>query len=116
MIKKHPSFVRAERILKLIGRDKIEATCGGWSNCREQGMWLRKDSGAPDQWKVVVFSENRNSDAIVVYYGAYTDFDISTYMPYKWEQCRYFNGKNGENDAAKWIVDWLSVSLVGLHK
>lgn len=87
---------------------------GAFSNCREQGFSL---SGVPDKgvevWQVC-FSENRNSDEIVVYYGSSRQFDISTNTPNNdrvWGQKQYF-GYDQYDQAADFILGFLNTGKV----
>lgn len=87
---------------------------GAFANCREQGFSL---SGVPDKgtdvWQVC-FSENRNSDEIVVYYGKPRDFDISTNTPITdegWGQKKYFS-HDQYDQAADFILEFLNTGKV----
>lgn len=78
-----------------------------FSNCREQGFCLiGHPVSLPCSLLQVAFSENRNSDQIVVYYGNSMQFDISTNHPRNWEQKRYFP-YNGFEQAADFIIKYL---------
>jgi hypothetical protein len=72
-------------------------------NCREQGFAL----ASCDDLKVA-FSENRNSDDIVVYFGKRSDFAFNTNIPSEeaWENRKFF-GYNEIEKAAKLIVKYL---------
>lgn len=73
-----------------------------FSNCREQGYSLISIETS----RQVCFSENRNSDNIIVYWGNSREFDISTNHPEKWENKKYFR-YDAYDEAAEWIVDFL---------
>jgi hypothetical protein len=81
----------------------LEAYCNG----REQGLSITS-CGFSGKYKKVCFSENRNSDEIVVYFGNLADFSMSGNIPD--EEC-YDNKKyfkyNEFYDAALFIVSWL---------
>lgn len=74
-----------------------------YSNCREQGFAL-----ASCDDRKVAFSENRNSDNIVVYFGNRMSFEYNSNIPNEevWESRRYFT-PHGYEQAAKAIVKYL---------
>lgn len=71
-----------ELVLWQLGPDKlISLSIEPYHNGRERGICIVKYGNASMEDVAVVFSENRNSDHIVVYTGrAYKDFDIN-YIP-----------------------------------
>lgn len=78
-----------------------------YTNCRENGYHLRNDF-LDGKDRAVSFSQNRNSDDIVVYCGHINDFAFNTNIPN--EEC-YKNAKyfkyNEHLEAAQYIVIFL---------
>lgn len=74
-----------------------------YANCREQGFAL-----ASCDARMVAFSENRNSDDIVVYAGSRKHFAFNTNIPSDevWENRKFFR-YNEHEKAAKFIVKYL---------
>lgn len=81
-------------------REDSSFCLNAFSNCREQGFSLMRND------RQVAFSENRNSDNIIVYWGTIREFDISTNHPEKWENKKYFS-YNAYEETAEWIVGFL---------
>jgi len=77
-------------------------------NCREQGFSLQKSFDGL-KGKKVAFSENRNSDDIVVYTGDKGEFEFNTNVPNEraWQDRNLFK-YNDYLGAAKFIVKYLS--------
>jgi hypothetical protein len=96
----------ARKVLAIVKRlaknskDDSYVAVEAYVNCREQGFAL----ASHDESKVA-FSENRNSDHIVVYYGTRKDFAFNTNIP---SEEAYENRKlfmyNEHEKAAKFIV------------
>jgi hypothetical protein len=107
-IRKIIAHVKAEKIFFL---DKNKKECSyypqpwveAYSNCREQGLCLR------DMYFTAAWSENRNSDAIVVYIGDYHDFDMGGNIPNDniYDTRKLFSPNDGSylDDAAHYIVN-----------
>jgi hypothetical protein len=76
-----------------------------YSNCREQGFAIKAHDSAKVAW-----SECRNSDQIVVYFGKAKDFEFNTNIPSEksYKNARYFNPDKIEQ-AARFIFKKLSV-------
>jgi hypothetical protein len=75
-----------------------------FDNCREQGYVLKVFVFAKAQIICLAFSENRNSDEIVVY--CYTNTAFPTNLPAKdtdWQDKRYFRYDEVEG-AARYII------------
>ena len=74
-----------------------------YANCREQGFAL-----ASCYDRKVVFSENRNSDDIVVYTGDCMTFEFNSNIPNEeaWENRKFFKPDQVEK-AARFIVKYL---------
>ena len=72
-------------------------------NGREDGFAISTFAG-----NKVAFSENRNSDSIVVYCGKTYDFGMQGNMPYGeiYKNARYF-AYNEYYEAAEWIINFL---------
>lgn len=87
---------------------KFEISEQSYVNCREQGFHLKN-------WKLkkaVSFSEHRNSDQLVVYYGTdtFSDFSPQGNVPSDHvyhTQCKYFDYVKLQ-DAALFIVQYLT--------
>ena len=78
-----------------------------YANGREQGYHLHKWDSYPG--RKVSFSENRNSDDIVIYFGDIKGFTIDNKPTEKtWKENRKFFKYNEIYNAAKWIVDFLT--------
>jgi hypothetical protein len=119
MIHKHYSVLHAEKVLKLIRPLakglKFNLTLSLWSNGREQGFYLCRDSeGSPGEWPALVWGQYRTSDSTVVVFGKATEFDITTHMPaeHLWGgeekgHMKFFPGDKDEA-AAKFIVEYLT--------
>ena len=78
MICKHNSLVVAETILHLLINDErsenMDGTVRVFDNCRQQGFSIsfhkiKSDKEFTYPYPAVTFSENRNSDEIVLYFG-----------------------------------------------
>jgi hypothetical protein len=65
-----------------------------YHNCREEGFAISGllSNSEYDWQRRAVFSENRNSDSIVLYTGKTIDFDISSGIPSEetYRRARYF--------------------------
>jgi len=72
-----------------------------YSNSCEQGYHLRNND------KCVSFSENRNSDEIVVYPGTRNQFDDGNVINETGYKNRKYFGCDEYEKAANWIVDYL---------
>jgi len=72
-----------------------------YQNCRERGYLL----GAKGSNRRAAFSENRNSDAIVVYPGNMGDFEMAGNVPIgdAWAHRHYFN-YDATVEAARYII------------
>lgn len=100
----------AYRLLKVLNKQVAphnakDLILNTFSNCREQGFALTNWNTK----KKVLFTENRNSDDIVVYYGAWDEYDITTNLPITeelWEQKKFFDYKD-YNSAVNFIKEWL---------
>jgi hypothetical protein len=78
-----------------------------YTNGREQGYAL--DAGVNLTRRKVAFSENRNSDDIVVYFGTALDFEQNTNIPSdKVYASRKFFDYNKADRAAEFIFDYLA--------
>ena len=82
-----------------------------YSNCREQGFNLR--TYFYGRWvtfgeRSVSFSENPNSDNIVVYFGKSDEFAYNTNIPDDavWQNAKYFK-YNEQLQAARFIYKYL---------
>ena len=76
-----------------------------WSNCREQGLCIKRWSRDGGFDRRVVVAEARSSDSILVVTGTYCDFDMQTNQPSDeaWHNRQYFDC--GEYElAAKYIL------------
>jgi hypothetical protein len=97
----------ADRVLwkveQITGNQSEEWTLYPYLNGREAGYSL---TAYPGLW--VAFSENRNSDEIVVYVGRAGDFEMAGHVPINsaWRSRRYFHPDHVEQ-AARYIVDYL---------
>ncbi len=88
-----------------------------YENCRERGYHVSNSYLA--EWdrggmRAVSFSENRNSDDIVVYFGTTDTFDDNTHIPdeetYKCH--RHFFSYRDFDGAAKSILSYLIEGLI----
>jgi hypothetical protein len=98
------AYLVLEHFRNLPCDEKIKFTVQSFSNGREQGLCLVKYGGANS--RQVAFAQQRNSDEIVVYYGNGYEFDVSTNMPTKWNQRKYF-GYGEYKEAAQFMLDYL---------
>ena len=101
---------------KLVRANHRSKTDNGWinvstyTNCREQGFNVKEYiyAGGNRMYRTASFSENRNSDNIVVYCGVNSDFDTNTGIPNEetWRNAQYFGA--GEYDkAAEYVYNWI---------
>lgn len=116
----YSSMKKAEKVLKILKKrigSKEDGLCyQPFQNGREHGFSILNFNA--NAKKQVSFSENRNSDEIVVYYGtAYETFDINN-LPMTdedWKRKKYFEPEEYE-EAAEFILEKLmsesAVSLV----
>lgn len=92
------------RKLAKSSKDDSQVQIEMYVNCREQGFAL----ASCDERKVA-FSECRNSDDIVVYYGKRSDFTFNTNIPtdviYENYQKRFHAHEFSK--AARFIMKWL---------
>jgi hypothetical protein len=106
-----PNTKQADAVLKIVTKmfDKTEGEdivdVHPYMNCREAGHHIRYVTG---HHRAVSFSENRNSDNIVVYYGVAKDFAANTNIACDevWQRSRYF-GCGSYDQAAQFIWDYL---------
>lgn len=115
-IRFNSNMVVAKKVLAAVNK-KIAAEVAkdcyveAYANCREQGYSIVSyhSDGHGLHTKRVCFSENRNSDNIVVYHGETRDFDISSNIP---NDDTYRNSKffspGDYDEAAGFIVRFLS--------
>lgn len=92
------------KLSHLYGDKSDIVTIETYSNCREQGFAL--DSCVD---RKVAFSEYRNTDDIVVYFGGRADFTFNTNIPNEevYESKRFFR-YNQIEQAAKFILKYLA--------
>jgi len=86
-------------------RDKgLHVHICGYENGREHGLHVSHSSMGTD----ICFSENRNSDSLVVYFGQSHDFEMAGGVPTEkvWEN-RVFFRPDEMDKAAKAIAAWL---------
>lgn len=103
----YSSMKKAEKVLKILKKilpDKNDGICyQPFQNGREHGFSVLNLNTR----KQASFSENRNSDEIVVYYGvAYETFDINN-LPMTeedWKNKKYFEPEEYE-EAANFILE-----------
>ena len=117
MIRFKENFVVAKKVLaqvnKKIGKEVAKnCTVEAYANGREQGFSIVQDSvPQKGKWEPqrVCFSENRNSDDIVVYAGKTNGFDISSNIPGEeiYKQ-RVFFGPKEIDKTAQFIVDFFT--------
>lgn len=102
----------ALKVLRKIRLKEDEVHIDTYSNCREQGFFISFfDYTIPfGQHRCVSFSENRNSDDIIVQYGVRDDF-----TPYgvfltdeKYRNCKKYFRYDEPDKAAKFITKWLT--------
>lgn len=79
-------------------------------NCREQGFSVKNYFQGERQ---VSFSENRNSDDIVVYYGNRGDFSMQGNVPSEevYRKARYFACHNVK-EAADFVYEYLNLEAI----
>lgn len=83
----HYSLKVARKVVNKINLPKeIAKKCDvlSWSNCREQGLFIRKfemGKGGKGFGKGVAIAQQRNSEDILVVCGTSTDFDFQTHQP-----------------------------------
>lgn len=108
----------AQKVLKHVKKiglnlpqDEAAAHLEAYSNGREQGLSLTvsDSSGAEFEVRKVAFSENRNSDNIVVYVGSDYDFRMNGNVPSEdvWGYRHYFD-PDDHKGAAEFIVGFLT--------
>jgi hypothetical protein len=98
----------ADRVRKAINRlnTSSELMSRAWfecfDNCREQGFVLQVWSTRDYKSRFIAFSENRNSDDIVVY--CYSQVAYPSNLPDDdWKDNKYFN-PNSVDEAAQYIL------------
>ena len=104
------SFLAAYKLFRLfesqINDDEAEEIHSQvFSNCREQGIVLRHHG----TYRMVLFCHQRNGDHLLVYYGLFQQFNITTNLPNAaevWEQYKMFEN-NDYDGAAAFIKEWL---------
>lgn len=83
-------------------------------NCREQGFNLTAhlDPASIGKHRSVSFSECRNSDSIMVYFGTSENFAFNTYIPddVTYNKAKSF-GYGKYEEAAEFIVDYLLADI-----
>lgn len=104
----------ALKVLRKIQMKEFDVGINAYSNCREQGFFLISFIGpfgfnGLDSQRAASFSENRNSDDIIVQYGVRGDF-----TPYgvfkkdaKYQANKKYFAYNEYDKAAKFITRWL---------
>jgi len=112
----HTKIVMAMKVLEMFVGETVlseDYTVGAFSNCREQGFRITNW----DNNKSCAFSENRNSDDIVVYHGTHNDFDYMTNKPnneHIWMNARCFRYDDFEG-AVKFIREHLDTLTDGYN-
>jgi hypothetical protein len=95
MLEKGDRFEVAERLLYMVlndtRSDKVEGYVGMFENGREQGYRIMHYKGV-GMSRTIAFSENRNSDDIVVYSS--DDYEQGDYSEKFWQSARYFRYDN----------------------
>ena len=106
------NFIVAKKVLaqlnKIISKEVAkECSVEAYSNCREQGFSIVKYQN-PSCLRVS-FSENRNSDDIVVYAGKDCEFQIRGNIPNEeiYKQAKYFR-YDKITEAAQFIANYFS--------
>ena len=115
----HYSIEAANKVLEAIRKIKIKSkeaiVIEAWSNGREQGYFLsyRDHSSDVVVWRGVCVAQQRNGDSIVVIFGGYDFFDISTHQPNDalWEDNRRWFRYDDAKGAALAIVDYLVMGI-----
>jgi hypothetical protein len=81
----------------------LDLICNPYQNGREHGWALVQRIGE----KQVSFSEYRNTDSIVVYFGLERHFSMQGNVPSEdvWKSAKFF-GYNEYVPAANWIIDY----------
>ena len=102
----------AENILKLILNDfratKIEAGVEMFENCREQGYRICVYGDKKTDVQTIAFSENRNSDDIVIYHSPKHEEYAFGYSDEFWSNKKYFRYNDFEG-AVNYIFELLGV-------
>lgn len=116
-IKFHTNMIVAKKVLDAVNKKMskdVAKDCNveAYANGREQGysivgLFFNGDKGV--KCKRVCFSENRNSDMIVVYHGENHDFDVSSNIPNgdTYHNRKFFEPGNYDG-AANFIVGFIS--------
>lgn len=99
-------------VLKKIQLRENQVCIDVYSNCREQGFFLISylNNWLPyEDYRAVSFSQNRNSDSIIVQHGVRKDFNqygvfLTDEMYHK---CKKFFGPDEADKAARFITSWL---------
>ena len=117
MIKFTHNLIIAKKVLAKVNRtmekDVAETCCvEAYSNGREQGYSIGQFSTIIPQgisFKRVSFSENRNSDDIVIYFGKADQFDMSGNIANEeiYHKAKYFR-YDKINEAAQFIVEFFA--------
>jgi hypothetical protein len=90
----------------MMGEEFQLLDCEPYMNGREEGFCLKTSS--EHNFKAVAFSENRNSDDIVIYCGEATDFSLQGNVPSEeiYNKKKYFQ-YHSYVEAAEYIRDYL---------
>ena len=100
-------------VLKKIELEMTEVGVDMYSNCREQGFFVKSCHDNPKNKLLdrlaVSFAEHRSSDDIIVQYGKASDFnDYGAFnTDEKYETCKEYFRYNDSAGAAKFITKWL---------
>lgn len=95
MIERGHKYELAEKLLNMVINDnrssEIDGYVGMFENCREQGyriLWWSHDNVG--ETHTIAFSENRNSDDIVVYHSEDYEEYAFGYSDKFWDSAKYF--------------------------
>lgn len=104
------SLAVAMKVLAKIHFASNRVSIRPYVNCREQGLFIYCHGSNWGQERAVSFSENRNSDDIIVQFGVYSDFDehgvFKSDEKYKTSKAHFDCGKYA--NAGKFITGWLN--------
>lgn len=105
----------AENILNLMLNDfratQVEASVEMFENCREQGYRICNYDYNKNDVRTIAFSENRNSDSIVVYHSKNHEEYAFGYSDDFWSSRKFFDYNNFEG-AVDYIFELMGISKI----
>ena len=110
----HYSLKVARKVVSKVDLPKEiakECTVESSSNCREQGLFIKRFNHAFSTNKALTVAQQRTSDNIIIIAGHHNDFDVTTNSPSEqlWNKdgARHYFRYNEVDEAAKFIKKYL---------